>query len=187
MRKHLDDDTIIKKFNQGGKHAEKAFKVLVENYGAMLYAQIRRIANNHEHTNDILQNVFIKVYQNLPSFNGDSALYTWMYRIARNESLNFIEKEKRRSGVDVTPVILEIMAGHNVLDTTSPETISRLLQEAIDTLPDKQSVIFQLRYFEELKYSEISERLNTSEGALKASFHHAKKKIETFILAGLNH
>lgn len=187
MRKHLDDNTIIEKFNQGGKHAEKAFKVLVENYGEILYSQIRRIANNHEHTNDILQNVFIKVHQNLSNFNGDSALYTWMYRIARNESLNFIQKEKLRTGVDVSPITLEIMAGHNVLDTTSPETISTLLQEAIDTLPDKQSVIFQLKYFEELKYSEISSRLNTSEGALKASFHHAKKKIEKYIISKLNH
>ena len=187
MSKPLDDKDIIHLFNQGGNKAELAFKSIVSQYGEALYSQIRGIAKNHEIANDVLQNVLIKVYQNLPNFKGDSALYTWMYRIARNETLNTLEKEKRRSGVDLDTPILEIKAGHSVLDSTTPELISDTLQEAIESLPEKQAIVFQLKYFEELKYSEISKRLNTSEGALKASFHHAKQKIQEFILNKLNH
>ena len=187
MSKPLDDKTIIDLFNQGGNKAEAAFNAIVSQYGEALYSQIRGITKNHEIANDVLQNVLIKVYQNLPKFKGDSALYTWIYRIARNETLNTLEKEKRRSGVDLDAPILEIKAGHSVLDNTTPEFITDTLQEAIETLPEKQALVFQLKYFEELKYSEISKRLNTSEGALKASFHHAKQKIQDFILRKLNH
>ena len=187
MSNNLDDKTIIDLFNQGGSHSERAFNSIVAQYGEQLYSQIRAITRSHELTNDVLQNVLIKVYQNLPNFKGDSALYTWMYRITRNETLNFIEKENRRTGVDLDAPILEIKAGHSVLDNTTPEFISETLQEAIASLPEKQAMVFQLKYFDELKYSEISKRLNTSEGALKASFHHAKQKIQEFILNKLNH
>jgi len=186
MQIHPEDDSIIELFAQGGTLADKAFSQLVQKYGESLYSQIRAIARNHEHTNDILQNVLIKVFQNLNNFKGDSALYTWLYRIARNETLNFLDKEKRRTGIDIDEPILEIIAGHSVLDGISSEDITEILQAAIDTLPEKQAVVFQLKYFEELKYSEISTRLKTSEGALKANFHHAKQKIEVFILNRLN-
>ena len=109
-----------------------------------------------------------------------------LYRIARNETLNFLDKEKRRTGVDLDEPIIEIIAGHSVLDGVSADDISNFLQEAIETLPEKQALVFQLKYFEDLKYSEISARLDTSEGALKASFHHAKQKIEDFVLNKLN-
>ena len=115
MAKHPEDEEIIALFNQGGKYANTAFNQLVAKFGPILYRQIRSVTKNHEHTNDVLQNVLIKVYQNLSGFKGESALYTWMYRIARNESLNFLEKENRRSGVDIDPPILEIIAGHHVL------------------------------------------------------------------------
>ena len=187
MSKPLDDKHIIDLFNRGCKHSDLAFKAIVSQFGEVLYSQIRGITKNHEIANDVLQNVLIKVYQNLSEFKGDSALYTWMYRIARNETLNTIEKEKRRAGVDLDAPILEIKAGHSVLDGTTPEMITDTLQEAIATLPEKQALVFQLKYFEELKYSEISTRLNTSEGALKANFHHAKQKIQEFILNKLNH
>ena len=187
MRQHPEDKEIIELFNQGGNGIEIAFKFIVTKYGEILYRQIRRITRDHDYTNDVLQNVFIKVYQNLSKFNQDSTLYTWMYRIARNETLNFLDKEKRRSGVKLDEPIFEIIAGHQGLDSTTPEMISDLLEEAISTLPAKQALVFQLKYFEELKYSEISKQINTSEGALKASFHHAKTKIEEFILAKLNH
>ncbi len=137
MTKPLDDKDIIDLFNQGGSKADLAFKAIVSQYGEALYGQIRGIAKNHEITNDVLQNVLIKVYQNLPNFKGDSALYTWIYRIARNETLNTLEKEKRRTGVDLDASILEIKAGHSVLDSTTPEFISDTLQEAIETLPEK--------------------------------------------------
>jgi RNA polymerase sigma-70 factor (ECF subfamily) len=187
MKDLLDDKEIIELFNQGGNSIDAAFRGIVAKYSERLYSQIRRITRNHEHTNDVLQNVLIKVYQNLDSFNQDSTLYTWMYRIARNETLNFIDKEKRRTGVDLDESIMEIVAGHHVLDSTTPEMISSILEEAVDSLPEKQAMVFQLKYFEDLKYSEISKQLNISEGALKANFHHAKQKIETFILFKLNH
>ena len=96
MSKPLDDKHIIELFNRGGKHIDIAFKAIVSNYGEKLYSQIRRITRSHELTNDVLQNVLIKIYQNLDGFNQDSSLYTWIYRIARNETLNYIEKEKRK-------------------------------------------------------------------------------------------
>lgn len=187
MTQPLDDSEIIQQFSLGGTQADQAFRTLVDQYGPALYRQIRGMAKSHELTNDILQDVFVKVYQNLASFNGDSALTTWMFRIARNESLNFLQKELRRSGVDLDASILEIKAGHSSLDQIDGEKISQLLQDAMETLPDKQATVFQLKYFEELPYHEISRRLGTSEGALKASFFHAKKKIEQFVLNKLNH
>lgn len=187
MADHPEDKEIIDLFVQGGSSAEKAFTAIVAKYGELLYSQIRGITKNHDQTNDVLQNVFIKVFQNLTKFNQDSALYTWMYRIARNETLNFLDKEKRRSGVDMDESLLEIVAGHSLLDNHSSDEIWDLLQDAIATLPEKQAIVFQLKYFEDLKYSEISKKLNTSEGALKASFHHAKQKIQNFIELKLNH
>lgn len=185
--RHQEDEHIVNEFLKGGSHAEKAFSLLVKHYGELLYGQIRRITKNHEHTNDVLQNVLVKIYQNLGDFRGQSALYTWMYRIARNEALNFLDKEQRRSGVEMDERMLEIKAGHHLLDQVDGETIERLLSEAIDLLPEKQAIVFQLKYFEELKYSEISARLNTSEGALKASFHIARQKIEEYLVTKLNH
>lgn len=182
----LDDKTIIQLFHRGGKHTNEAFKEIVAVYGPRLYTQIRTIARSHELTNDILQNVFIKVFQNLNDFNQESTLYTWMYRIARNETLNFLDKENRRTGIDIDPPMLEILAGDNSFDQLDEEKISELLFKAIDTLPEKQRQVFELKYFQELQYSEISKLLNTSEGALKASFHHARQKIETFLRSQLN-
>ncbi len=186
MEKHLDEKELCRQFSQGGSLAEKAFTKIVQAFGPALYRQIRLITKNGQHTDDVLQNVFVKVYQNLGSFKGESSLYTWMYRIARNEALNFIQKEERRSGIDLDAAVFEIKAGHDVLDGTTEETISFLLDAAMESLPEKQALVFQLKYFEELPYKEISERLGTSEGALKASFHHAKQKIEKFILERLN-
>lgn len=186
MAEHPEDHEIIDLFNQGGASMEKAFGILVARHGEVLYSQIRRITKNHDHTNDVLQNVLIKIYQNLPKFHQNSALYTWMYRIARNETLNFLDKEKKRTGVDIDDAMLEIVAGHSGIDTLNADEIWNILQDAIATLPEKQALVFQLKYFDELKYSEISAKLNTSEGALKASFHHAKQKIQDFILIQLN-
>ncbi|MEJ6583115.1 MAG: RNA polymerase sigma factor [Crocinitomicaceae bacterium] len=182
----LDDKTIIRLFNRGGKHTNKAFNEIVAVYGPRLYAQIRAIARSHELTNDILQNVLVKVFQNLTYFKQESTLYTWLYRIARNETLNFLEKEKRRTGIDIDPAMLEILAGESGLDQLDEEKISELLFKAIETLPEKQRQVFELKYLQELPYSEISKLLNTSEGGLKASFHHARQKIETFLQEQLN-
>lgn len=181
-----DDKILIQLFNQGGKNSEKAFNEIVTVFGPKLYSQIRTIAKSHELTNDILQNVFLKVFQNLDQFKGESSLYTWMYRIARNETLNFLDKEKRRSGIDIDPPMLELIAGDTFLDNLGEEKISALLFEAIKTLPEKQALVFELKYFQDLPYSEISHLLNTSEGALKANYHHARQKIELFFQSQLN-
>lgn len=181
-----DDKILIQLFKQGGKNSEKAFNQIVSEYGPKLYSQIRVIARSHELTNDILQNVFIKVFQNLIEFKGDSTLYTWMYRIARNETLNFLEKENRRTGVDLDVPILDLIPGDTFLDSLNTEKISQLLQDAIKTLPEKQALVFELKYFQDLTYSEISKLLNTSEGALKANYHHARQKIEVFFQNQLN-
>tara|TARA_Y100000385_G_scaffold289498_1_gene359159 strand:- start:1720 stop:2283 length:564 start_codon:yes stop_codon:yes gene_type:complete len=186
MANHPEDQEIIDLFNQDGASKEKAFTALVSKYGETLYSQIRRITKNHELTNDVLQNVLVKIYQNLEKFNQNSALYTWMYRIARNETLNYLEKEKRRTGVDMDDSMIEIVAGHNGLDNLTEQEIWDSLQAAIATLPEKQAMVFQLKYFEDMKYSKISKKLNTSEGALKASFYHAKQKIQDFLLNQLN-
>ncbi|MCH2224637.1 MAG: sigma-70 family RNA polymerase sigma factor [Crocinitomicaceae bacterium] len=186
MANHPKDNEIISLFTLGGAKKEHAFTILVSKYGEVLYNQIRRMAKSHELTNDILQNVFIKVFQNLSKFNQNSSLYTWLYRIARNETLNFLEKEKRRTGIDVDPPMIEVLAGHSGLSTLDSEKISKILSEAINTLPEKQAMIFQLRYFEDLSYAEMSAKLGTSEGGLKASFSIARKKIETFLRNQLN-
>ena len=186
MQTRPDDKHILKLFHQGGRNTNEAFRLLVDAYGEMLYRQIRQITRNHELTNDILQNVLVKAFQKLDAFKGDSALYTWLYRIARNETLNYLDKEKRRTGIDLDEPVFEILAGSNSLEQIDGERIHELLMNAIDSLPEKQAEVFQLKYFEELKYSEIAERLETSEGALKASFFHAKEKIKEFLLNRLN-
>ncbi|MFZ9028360.1 MAG: RNA polymerase sigma factor [Crocinitomicaceae bacterium] len=186
MQSRPDDKYILTLFHQGGRNTNEAFRLLVDAYGEMLYRQIRQITRNHELTNDILQNVLVKAFQKLDGFKGDSALYTWLYRIARNETLNYLDKEKRRTGVDLDEPVFEILAGSHSLEQIDGEQIQELLMNAIDALPEKQAVVFQLKYFEELKYSEIAERLGTSEGALKASFFHAKEKIKEFLLNQLN-
>ncbi len=187
MTQHPDDNEILQLFHQGASFAERAFNLIAKKYGKQLYWQIRRITKNHEQTNDILQNVFVKVWLNLSGFNATSSLYTWMYRIARNETMTFLEKEKRNSSVDVDDSVVEIIAGHAALDTHTADEISELLMKAIDQLPEKQAQVFQLKYFEDLKYSEISQQLGTSEGALKASYFHAVQKIQEFIINALNH
>lgn len=185
MIKRPDDETILENFHRGSHFKEEAFKLLVKSYGPLLYNQIRRVTRNHEWTNDVLQNVFVKVFQNLDGFNKDSSLYTWIYRITHNETLNFIEKEKRRSGLDLDPSFIEQQSGE--MESVDPEILQQNLLRAIDSLPEKQAMVFKLRYFDELKFSEISELLGQSEGGLKANYHHARQKIEQFLIERLNH
>ncbi len=146
---------------------------------------MRRIVNVHEDADDVLQNTFVKIWKGLHRYRGDSAIYTWMYRIATNEALSHLRKQQRNPS--------RIMQNDNEEETNfqleqirndegpDAETIERKLKEAIDLLPGKQKAVFLLRYYEELKYEEISEVLETSVGALKASYHHAVKKIELYI------
>lgn len=157
----------------------KAFELVVRQYSEQLYWQVRRIVLTHEDANDVMQNVMLKAWTNLNTFRKDSKLSTWLYRIAVNESLDFIRRQKNTSTVsaDNTSGIANTLLADDYFDGDETEA---QLQEAIAKLPDVQRTVFNLRYYEEMKYSEISEILNTTEGALKASYHIAVKKIAEF-------
>ena len=161
---------------------EKAFTAIVKKYQEKLYWHIRRMVVEHEDANDVLQNVFIRVWNGLENFREDSQLYTWLYRIATNECLSFLEQQKRKSAVSFD----EVEAGLSnkiVADKHfDPNKLEWKLQLAIQQLPEKQRIVFTLRYYDEMPYEEMSRVLDTSEGALKASYHHAVKKIEDYIL-----
>ena len=160
---------------------EKGFRLLMQQYQEKVYWQVRRIVDNHEDANDIVQNCFIKIYRNVHRFEGKSKLYTWIYRIAANEALTFLSRQKKHKSTDIddeeTGVASRMKAEANV----SANDIRERLDKAISDLPDKQRLVFSLRYFEEMSYKEMSEVLETSVGALKASYHHAVKKIEEAI------
>ncbi len=159
---------------------EKAFTAIIKKYQEKLYWHIRRMVVEHEDANDVLQNMFIKVWNGLENFREDSQLYTWLYRIATNESLTFIEQQKRKyaSSIDEENGLSERVVASAGFDVKKLEW---KLQLAIQKLPEKQRVVFNLRYYDEMPYEEMSRVLETSEGALKASYHHAAKKIEDFI------
>lgn len=164
------------------KTQRQAFEEVVNQYSQQLYWQIRKMVITHSDADDVLQNVFIKVWTNLDAFRAESKLSTWLYRIAVNESITFInrEKTKRNLSIDDDDSFLgDQLESDPYFDG---DEAALKLQKAILTLPEKQRLVFNMKYFEDLKYSEISEILNTSEGALKASFHHASKKIEEYLL-----
>ena len=157
--------------------------MLIDTYKERLYWHIRRIVLDHDDTDDVLQDTFIKVFRNIEGFKGDSKLYSWMYRIATNEALSFIKKKSRKLGVS-TDKVQEIMANKLEADVYfEGDAIALKLQKAIATLPEKQKLVFTMKYYEEMKYDEISEILETSVGGLKASYHLAVKKIESFLKA----
>lgn len=181
------DQKILQQIRQGASQKEAGFTLLVTTYGPPLYRQVRRILKSHELTNDCLQNIFLKVFEKIDSFKEESTLYSWLYRIAHNEALNLLERENRRSGTDVSEASIEILAGHQQLEQIGGAQIEAWLNEAVEALPEKQAEVFELKYFQELKFSEISQITGVSEGGLKANYHHAVKKIEYFLLRKLNH
>ena len=161
------------------KAFEKAFNLIVDEYQQRLYWHIRRMVTNHDDANDVLQNTFIKIWKALPNFKGNSKLYTWAYRIATNESITFINKRKGDMSFDeVAYSVSQNLEADAFFDGDEAQ---RKLHAAVSALPDKQKAVFNLKYFEELKYEEISEILETSVGGLKASYHHAVKKIEEYL------
>lgn len=175
------DNELIDMFHMGNSSAENAFNYLVNEYSQPLYWSIRRITKNHEKTNDILQNTWIKTWKNIDTFAGKSSLFTWIYRISKNETFNLIKSENRHRSEQLDQPLVEIVPSSNLYNKYSADEISALLQNAIDKLPEKQAIVFNLKYFDELKYSEMSTILGTSEGALKASYSIAVQKIQTFI------
>ncbi|CAM3859219.1 MULTISPECIES: RNA polymerase sigma factor [Flavobacterium] len=160
------------------KTQQEAFRELLQLYQKPLYNHIRNIVLNHDDTDDVLQNTFLKIFQNISKFKGESKLFSWVYRIATNESLNFLQQRARKSGITNEEVQQNAL---NKLESDvyfDGDEIQLKLQNAIALLPNKQQLVFKMKYFEELKYEEISEIVNTSVGALKASYHLAVKKIE---------
>jgi RNA polymerase sigma factor (sigma-70 family) len=181
MTEHLDDKELLMQFREAASR-ERSFTLILKKYQEKLYWHIRRMVVSHEDANDVLQNMFIKVWKALDNFREDSQLYTWLYRIATNECLTFLEKEKKRSSVSLSDVETGLS---NKLQADKHFDANKLewkLQVAIQQLPEKQRVVFNLRYYDEMPYEKMSRVLETSEGALKASYHHAVKKIEDFIL-----
>lgn len=163
----------------------EGFAVLVRQYSEPLYWKVRRIVLNHEDANDVLQNAFLKIWNNLDTFQGKSALSTWLYRIAINEALDFVRRQKNVNSATVStedePGVAARLMGDDYFD--GDEAQARL-QEAVARLPEVQRTVFTLKYFDELKYSEVSKILDTSEGALKASYHLAVKKITEYLHLG---
>lgn len=163
------------------KTQNQAFQKLLLTYQKPLYFHIRNIVLDHDDTDDVLQNTFIKIFQNLKNFKGDSKLYSWMYRIATNESLTFIKQKANKNKVSTEELNTKIIDNLAADVYFEGDEIQIKLQKAIALLPTKQQLVFKMKYFEELKYEEIAVILNTSVGALKASYHHAVKKIEAFV------
>lgn len=163
---------------------ETAFEEVVRLYQKPLYFHLRKMIGSHADADDILQNAFIKAWKYIDQFRGDSKLKTWLFRIATNECLTFLNRQKKRQSADLSDIEDHIAHSHTEVSTLSGEDIQAKLQAAVATLPDKQRLVFNMKYFEELKYTEIQSVLGGSTGSLKASFHHAVKKIEHFLKAG---
>ena len=171
------DKELITVLKQEG-NMEHKFQLLVNKYQERLYWHIRKIVLDHDDADDVLQNTFIKVWKNLANFREESGLYTWLYRIATNESLTFLNSKKRRSLLPMNEAS-EFLLGNLEADVYfEGDEIQRKLQKAVLNLPEKQRLVFNMKYFDNMKYQDISEILDTSVGALKASYHHAVKKIE---------
>lgn len=161
---------------------EQAFTAIIKKYQEKLYWHVRRMVVEHEDANDVLQNIFIRVWNGLENFREDSQLYTWLYRIATNECLTFLEQQKKKSAVSLSEVETGLSNKVKADKFFDANKLEWKLQLAIQQLPEKQRVVFNLRYYDEMPYEEMSRVLETSEGALKASYHHAVKKIEDYIL-----
>ncbi|GMN09218.1 sigma-70 family RNA polymerase sigma factor [Croceitalea sp. MTPC9] len=178
----IAEETLVSELKDSKTQA-KAFEVLVNTYKERLYWHIRRIVLNHDDADDVLQNTFIKVYRSINGFKGESKLYSWMYRIATNESLTFLKQKSRKLGINNEQLQEQLVEKLEADVYFEGEEIQLKLQKALATLPEKQKLVFNMKYYQEMKYEEISEVLETSVGGLKASYHLAVKKIETYLRA----
>ncbi|MBK8489825.1 MAG: sigma-70 family RNA polymerase sigma factor [Saprospirales bacterium] len=176
----MTDARILQLLQKDGNQ-DKGFRLLLETYQERLYWVVRRLVIDHEDANDVVQNCLIKVYRNIHSFEGKSQLYTWLYRIATNEAVTFLKQKKRRMANSVDDESNNLSNKLEADVFFDGEEAQVKLYAAIEILPDKQKLVFNLRYFEEMSYEDMSGVLHTSVGALKASFHHAVKKIENHI------
>ena len=176
----IDELQLLKQL-KSETYKEQAFKTLLSLYKERLYWHIRNIVKSHDDADDVLQNTFIKIYKNINNFKGDSKLFSWMYRIATNESITFINKNAKRlqtSNEEVQQIAINNLTSDVYFEG---DAIQLKLQQAIASLPQKQQLVFNMKYFEDIKYKDMSAILETSEGALKASYHIAVKKIESYL------
>ena len=173
------DESILIESLSNPEQCRQVFGEVIRNYSEPLYWQIRKMVISHDDANDILQNTLLKAWANIEYFRGDAKLSTWLYKIAINEARTFITKEKTRNNIpiDDDSFLIKNLPSDEWFDG---DELHLQLQKAINQLPEKQRIVFNMRYFDELKYEDISEYLGTSVGALKASYHHAMKKIEQF-------
>lgn len=167
---------------KNSKTQEAAFRELIKLYKERLYWHIRKIVISHDDADDVLQNTFVKVFRNIGNFKEESKLYSWMYRIATNESITFLNQKAKLKNVDFETMHQEVIQNLESDVYFDGDEIQLKLQKALATLPQKQLIVFNMRYFDEIKYEDMADILETSVGALKASYHHAKKKIEAFLL-----
>lgn len=177
----LTDEELLIRF-KNPVEKDSAFTYIVKKYQQKLYWHIRRMVISHEDADDVIQNTFIRVWRGLDNFKGESQLYTWLYRIATNESITFINNKKRKIAEqidDENNFLYNTLKAEKNFDASAAEW---KLQQAILALPEKQRIVFNLRYYDEMPYEEMSKVLDTSEGALKASYHHAVKKVEDYLL-----
>ena len=175
----MTDKEILDLYRSGQR--ELAFKEIVDSYSERLYWHVRRFLCSHEDTDDLLQEIFIKVWSSLSSFRGESQLYTWIYRIATNESLNFLQKQKIRAALRFEDITLRLDEKIDEDTGVNGDEAQKALMKAMSRLPSKQKTVFIMRWFDDLSYEEISEILGTSVGALKASYHFAQEKIRAEI------
>ncbi len=176
----LSDREILDQFSNP-ETRNYAFNLLVRQYQKRLYWHIRKMVIDHDDTDDILQNVFIKAFNGLANFREDSRIFTWLYRIATNECITFLNSKKKRFFIPLVDVENQLSQNLENDSYFNGDRIQMRLQQAILTLPEKQRLVFNMKYFEDMKYDDMSEILGTSVGALKASYHHAVKKIEEFM------
>ena len=181
----IDEIALVEEL-QNIQTKEKAFRILIKKYKERLYWHIRKIVISHDDADDVLQNTFIKVFKGIDNFKQDSKLYSWMYRIATNESITFINKRARERNIDITEMKQKLVSNLQSDKWFSGNDIELILQEAVATLPEKQQLVFNMKYFDHMKYQEISEILGTTVGGLKASYFHAVKKIENYIKKNQN-
>ena len=172
-----DDKDILILFREAGTR-DSAFSKLIKKYQQRIYWHIRKMVINHDDADDITQNTFVKVWKNLESFREDSQLYTWIYRIATNECLTFLKQKRQREMISFDDMEFNLSNSLESDSLFTGDMIQKRLQKAILTLPEKQRLVFNMKYFDALKYEEMSEILGTSVGALKASYHHAVNKVE---------
>lgn len=178
----MEDRDLLQKL-KNPKTKRYGFNLLVREYQQRIYWHVRKMVIDHDDADDLVQEIFIKIWKNLDKFREESKLYTWIYTIASNECLNFLKKKRNRYFLPIVDVSAELNQKLEQSAYISGDEVQNKLQKALLTLPDKQRMVFNMKYYDEMKYDEIAEITNTSIGSLKASYHHAVKKIKEFLIS----